>query len=458
MRKRMKRSAKWLRIFSLVVYTGFASVWMCSCSSNSYEGKIVAVELAGEADVYEGARLVIIDPENPDKRARELSSDFHSACFPVVNHEGRYLSFQGKQKESDAWQIWVMDLHKENVSSVTELAENCIHPAALPDGSLIFSREAKLKDKTVYNLWRCQMDGSGLTRISFDPSVNQYASVLKEGRVLYTNAVQHPETQTPVWMVMRPDGTKSELYFGGSAKLYPASDASESDQGYIYFIGNRGELARVLHRRPLHTFENLSAELSGHFSSVVADGAECLVSYQSAEREALGLYRFDPELKDAPILLYRGENHITDPVLIAAMPERPRILPSAVNPDNATVLLMSQDINHSQNPVHSDITGDTVADRIRVYTLEKELGIVEVKEDGSFYLKLDADTPIRIESLNKQGEIVRGPSDWINLRPNERRACVGCHADHELAPKNFQPMAIKEDPIVLSAKMEEISQ
>jgi hypothetical protein len=204
--------------------------------------------------------------------------------------------------------------------------------------------------------------------------------------------------------------------------------------------------------------ENLSDQLGGNFSSVVAQGTECLVSYQPEDGELFGIYRFDPESKKTPALLYLGDKHLTDPVLLAAIAERPRILPSAVNLDNATALLMSQDINHSQEPVHQGITGDTVADRIRVTTLDSDLGIVEVKEDGSFYLKLDADIPFRIESLNEQGEIIRGPSDWLYLRPNERRACVGCHADPELAPKNFQPLAVKEDPIVLSAKMEEISQ
>jgi hypothetical protein len=99
-----------------------------------------------------------------------------------------------------------------------------------------------------------------------------------------------------------------------------------------------------------------------------------------------------------------------------------------------------------------------VADRIRVTSLNEELGIVEVKADGSFYLKMDSDTPFRIETLNKHGETVRGPSNWIYLRPNERRGCVGCHADPELAPKNFQPLAVKEDPKVLSAKKKENSQ
>jgi len=458
MRKRMKRSAKWLRVFSLVIYTGFATVLLWSCSSASHEGKIVAVELIGEPDMYEGARLVLIDPDNTGKEHKVLSQEFHSACSPAVNHEGRYLSFQGKQNENDPWQIWVMDLKKGKTERVTELGEDCLHPAALPDGSLIFSREASVKGQKVYDLWRCALDGSELRRITFDPSINLYTSVLKEGRVLYTSSTQYPDHTSPVWMVMRPDGTKSELYFKGGTQFYPDSDGSESDQGYIYFTGNNGQLARVSHKRPLHSLENLSDQLAGSFSSVVARDNECLVSYQPADVELFGLYQYDPESAKLPVLLYQGDKHLTDPVVIASMPERPRILPSAVDPLNATALLMSQDINHSQQPVHPGITGDTLADRIRVSTLDSELGIVEVKDDGSFYLKLDADIPFRIESLNEQGEIIRGPSDWFYLRPNERRACVGCHADPELAPKNFQPMAVKEDPVVLSAKMKEISQ
>ena len=139
------------------------------------------------------------------------------------------------------------------------------------------------------------------------------------------------------------------------------------------------------------------------------------------------------------------------------MEKRPFILPSPVELNNPTAILMSQDINHSMLPVNKGISGDSAASRIRVSTLEGELAVVEVKADGSFYLKLDADIPLRIETLNSQGEIVRGPSDWIYLRANERRACVGCHANPELAPKNIQPLAVKEDPVVLIAKKKETS-
>ena len=446
----MKRSSKWLRVVKLAVYAGIGSVISLSCSNNSYEGKIVAVE---------DANLIAIDPLNPDKPAVFLSKDFVSAGSPSVSHEGRYLFFQGKQNENDPWQIWVMDLQKKSSSQVTHLPENCIHPASLPDGTVVFSRQGKVKDVVVHDLWRCSMDGSGLNRITFNPAANLHPSVLWEGRVLYSSSEEYPVPKKAALMVMRPDGTKSEVYSRGSGELHPAGKATESAKGYVYFISSGGKFSRLEHKRPLHTFENLSEGIAGSFASVIPfEENGCLVSYRSSEGEAYGLYRFNPDTRETPSLLYQGEADVTDPVLIAAMPERPRILPSAVNPELSTGLLMSQDINHSQLPVHPGISGDSLADRIRISSLEKELGVVEVKADGSFYVKMDSDTPFRIESLNKQGETVRGPSDWIYLRPNERRGCVGCHADPELAPKNFQPLAVKEDPVVLSVEKKDTSQ
>lgn len=451
-RKRIRWNGGWPNLVKLAVVVGISGVSAWSCNRNSFEGKIVAVELAGEAYVYDGARLIAIDPENTGNPARVLTGDFASACAPNVDHEGRTLIFQAKQSNTDPWQIWAMDLRSKKASRVTHLDESCTDPVSLPDGTVIFSRESAVEGLKVQDLWRCQKDGSGLARLTFDPSVNLHSTVLKEGRVLYTRSVQYPDPRLPAMMVMRPDGTKSEIYFNGCCEVYPASGGTESEEGYIYFIGSGGELARVLHKRPLHTFEDLSAGLSGQFSAVVPDGSACLVSYRPSQDVVFGLYRFHPESRETPSLLYQGVKHLTDPVLIAAMSERPRILPSNVNPDNPTGLLMSQDINHSQEPVHAGITGDTVADRIRVSTLDRELGIVEAKADGSFYLKLDSDIPIRIETLNSQGETVRGPSDWFYLRPNERRGCVGCHADPELAPENIQPYAVKEDPVVLASK------
>lgn len=459
MRKQMNRSRRLVRLFRVAVFAGIAGVACISCSSNSYEGNVVAVELSDvRLDSYEGAKLIAIDLNNPGKAIKVLSEDFESAASPAISYDGRYLYFQGKHTGEITWQIWVADLKKGSISQVTSLPENCLQPAPLPDGTVIFSRETSINGKLVSDLHRCQMDGSELTRITFNPALNLHASILQEGRVLYSSSEQYPEPKFPSLMVMRPDGTKSEIYYRGTQGFFPFSGGEESSDGYIYFIESHGQLCRVLHKRPLHTMENLSDALPGVFSAVYPMEENLnLVSYRPNRNDLFALYTFDASSREAPTLIYEGSGTVTDPVLVAVKEIRPMKLPSAVNTNNPTGLLMSQDINHSMIPVNPGLTGDSIADRIRVSTIEGELAVVEVKADGSFYLKLDADVPLRIEALNSQGEIVRGPSDWIYLRANERRGCVGCHADPELSPKNIQPLAVKEDPVVLIAKMKETS-
>ncbi|MCD4710004.1 MAG: hypothetical protein K8R52_04100 [Bacteroidales bacterium] len=454
----MIRSSRWFNLFRMVVYTGIASVSFLSCSSSD-KGVVVAVELQDTPDgSFEGAKLITIDIQKPGKPAKILSAGFESAAAPAISHQGRYLFFQGKKEGDQLWQIWVTDLQKRSTNRVTDLPENCIEPTPLPDGTVMFSREGTIKGKKVHDLYRCQMDGTELRRITFNPAHNLSATVLQEGRVLYSSSQQYPDSKTPVLMVMRPDGTKSEIYYWGAGESAPSGGGAESEDGYIYFIESGGQLSRVLHKRPLHTMERLSDALPGSFSSVYPiEGSNSLVSYRPSDNEPFALYIFDANTKDALHLLYKGTGHVTDPLLMASIEKRPRILPSPVELNNPTAILMSQDINHSMIPVNSGIKGDSAANRIRVSTLEGELAIVEVKADGSFYLKLDADIPVRIETLNSQGEIVRGPSDWIYLRANERRACVGCHANPELAPKNIQPLAVKEDHVVLIAEKKETS-
>jgi len=458
MRKRMKRSGRWLNIIRVAVYAGLVSVTCLSCNSNKFEGRIIAVELEGTPGDLDGAQLLIMDPDQVDKPAKILLSDFESSASPSLSHEGRYLYFQGKQKQDDAWQIWVMDLKNGELSQVIDLPENCTHPASLPDGSVVFSREGSIKGKKVQNLWKCMMDGCCLTQLTHNPAENTFASVLWEGRILYSNKQVYPEAREEQLMIMRPDGTKSELYTPGCCGMLPESGGLESPDGHIYFISSDGQLSRVLHRRPLHSFENLSKELGGSFASVTpAADSTCLVSYLPVDGSTFGLYRFDPRKPETSEVLFQGDKHLVDPLIVDVLDPRPRILPSPVDPDKPTAILMIQDINHSRLPVPGEIEGDSLADRIRFSTLDGELAVVEAKDDGSVYVKLDADTPFKIETLNSQGEVLRGPSDWIYLRPNERRACTGCHVDPELAPRNYQPHAVLEDPVVLTTQVEEIS-
>jgi hypothetical protein len=451
MSKRMKISEAGSRTIRLAALAALAAL-LFSCNGNKYEGKIVAVELAGEPGSLEGARLVLLDPARPESGPKAMLTDFFAAASPSLSHEGRYLYLQGKQQEGDPWQIYVLDLHKEAVARVSDLPENCTHPASLPDGSVVFSRESKINGTSVQNLWKCMMDGCCLTQLTHTPAINTFPSVLWEGRILYSSTQALPESGDPQLMIMRPDGTKSEVYNPGCCGLLPQSGGSETD-GYIYFIVSEDQLGRVLHRRPLHTFENLSENLVGSFASVSPHAESgLLVSYLPAGESTYGIYHLDPSLEEGtPAAIFSGERNLVAPLAIAVTEPRPRILPSPVDPAKPTAILMTQNINHSSLTVNEGITGDSLADRVRFTGLDGELGIVEVKDDGSYYVKLDADMPFRTETLNSQGEVVRGPSEWIYLRPNERRAFTGFYADPELAPRNYQPHAVKEDPVDLTS-------
>jgi hypothetical protein len=84
--------------------------------------------------------------------------------------------------------------------------------------------------------------------------------------------------------------------------------------------------------------------------------------------------------------------------------------------------------------------------------------VIPVENDGSFYLKVMADTPFRIRMLDKNNNIVSQPCSWLWMRPNERRGCVGCHDDPELVPFNEVPLAVRKDPVIVPVHITEIKE
>ena len=67
------------------------------------------------------------------------------------------------------------------------------------------------------------------------------------------------------------------------------------------------------------------------------------------------------------------------------------------------------------------------------------LGRQNVAGDGSFYVQVPADRPLRIEVVDAAGRTVRAERDWFWMRPSEQRICVGCHTGPERSPENKVP-------------------
>lgn len=455
---------KGIFLFRLTILVGVSCLLNTSCNKNTLDGFFIAVEFPQGSEVSrDRSTIIALDPEHPKKPTRNLSKNFFAACEPVLSNNGRFLFFSGKKNQDDPWQIWRKDLQKNSISRVTNLIENCTHPAFLPEGKIVFSRSGTTKNTETSILFTCNMDGSDLQQITFHPHLDRASSVLNDGRILYISNQQYPYEKEPVYMVMRPDGTKSEIFYRGVQGSFPVSNGTESKEGFVYFIEGKlknhcnGRLMVLNQNRPLFSSRILSEGVQGEFHSVIPLGKNrCLVSYRTSSHVPFSLFEFD--LKEQKLLgqVYDSERNVVDPLVVKAR-KRPRILPSAVDPENPTGLLMSQNINHSMISANRSVLNDTIADRVQVFGLEGLLSEVKVEEDGSFYLKVTANIPIRLVSMNEYGEMIRGPSDWFWMRSNERRGCVGCHADPELSPDNIQPMAVRHPPVIVSAKQQEIS-
>jgi len=141
--------------------------------------------------------------------------------------------------------------------------------------------------------------------------------------------------------------------------------------------------------------------------------------------------------------IFTSENMSVIDVVEVTQHTRPKKLPSELDMGVKTGLLLCQDINFTGLGIVNDEKGSR---EIEIVGIDSSMGIVNVEADGSVYLKVIANKPFQIRKLDKKGETI-SQSAWIWLRPNERRGCVGCHENPELAPENRVPLSIKKDPV-----------
>ncbi len=64
------------------------------------------------------------------------------------------------------------------------------------------------------------------------------------------------------------------------------------------------------------------------------------------------------------------------------------------------------------------------------------LGYAPVEPDGSFKLHVPADTPLALSIIDAKGRAIQTHTNWIQVRPGERRTCDGCHSPRRGASIN----------------------
>jgi hypothetical protein len=206
----------------------------------------------------------------------------------------------------------------------------------------------------------------------------------------------------------------------------------------------------------MHSRLNLSSETEGDFRAVFPQpSGKLLVSYRKTANDRYALYEFDAENKSPGKPIYSSNDFDVLEVVAAVKHIRPRKLPSEVNAVIKTGLIMCQDVNVEDDPMK--ISGALLkkVSKVEIMGTDSSMGIFKPSRDGSFYLKVVADKPFQIRTLDEEGNIIR-KCDWIWLRPNERRGCVGCHEDQDIVPDNRIPLAVKKAPLGIPVHINKI--
>ncbi len=452
-----KKTTIQLMIIALLSLIGLGLA-LLSCEGRDHRGSLLIVQ-GPEGEGSEGTRLLIYDPVGRDEPVSLFSDNFYRVGSPEISYDGESVLFEGKRTAGDPWQVWEYSLGEGELRRVTNLDADCRYPAYLPGDLVVYSRYEKKESLPGYQvLETCDLSGEGRKQITFAPIDYSHPTVLRDGRVLAVSRQVYPTEGALQLMVMRPDGTKAELFYKSETGTVWPQRASETEGGSVVFLetgevdGSGAVLSSVAYNRPLGDRRDLWKGVKGDvLSANLLSGEGLLLSCRTEENGSYGIYSFDPGLEEPlkPIYVQAGVQAL-EAVSIEPR-QRPKKLPSAVNPDMDTALLMVQDANFSgaiypgSSPGEHKDKGRAVS--MELIGTEGALGVARLEKDGSVYLKVPADVPFRMQTLDSSGSMISGPSGWITLRPNERRGCVGCHAGHERVPDNRQPLAVRKDPV-----------
>ena len=397
--------------------------------------------LEGGERFPQGAQLLLIH----NGSAAPLLPDFAASADANVSFDGKSVLFSGKKKGGDPWQIWELTLSDRTVRQVVSSGSDAIRPLYLPGWRLVYAQ----RNGTRFQMYSAriadtkpleEIEGKGAQAvfpISFMQASAIPADVLADGRVLFESLFPLGDGKTPELYLVYSDGSGVESYrcdHSASARW----GGRQLRSGDVVFT--RGSsLARFT--SPLAQAESVAVPRAEYAGAIAeTPSSEWLVSARSSAAARYSLQLWKPGSPTLRPFLAQTATNLIDPVLVAPR-NRPRRHPSALHDwDYANLLALDRRISREGNL-------KAVPAAVRLEAQDWEGGVVRmgtspIESDGSFFVRVPADGPIRFALLDARGEVIRQEHGWFWIRRGEQRYCTGCHAGPEHAPENRVPQVL----------------
>jgi hypothetical protein len=362
---------------------------------------------------------------------RPVAPGFYASADAAISFDGKRVLFSGRRVASEPWQIWEVPLAGGTPRRVTQNDSNCIRPLYLPNTGIVYTRWTP--GESYIEL----VDGAKASRLTYAPGRYLTDDVLGDGRILFESARDNVREI----FAMYPDGTGMESLRCDHGP--DRGDARQISSGDVVF-GVGGRLARFTSALAAQAdLPQPDRESVGPVAEI--SPGEWIVALRGRDGR-LGLYRWTSAGKRAAVLEAPANADAVEPVVVAAR-VAPRRFPSALLPTRRAGILLCLDARASR----SATMGREVT-RARLYTQNGNgspllLGQTTIERDGSFYVEVPGDKPLRIELADASGRVLQGERHWFWMRTGEQRICVGCHAGPEHAPENKVPEVLLRSTI-----------
>jgi hypothetical protein len=424
----------------------------------------------------DGARIVRLNRSGTDPAV--LTPEFAAACDPDVSFDGTTIVFAGRRLAGDAWQIWTMNADGSGKRQLTDGPGQRIAPVfagarfylddAAPTPQIVFAARTA-PDHDSFALYGTDLHGDTVHRLTFNPQSDFSPAVLPNGRVVFSSWQRFDDHLGPdgifALQAVNLDGTDLMPFHGNhEPPRYRDMAAVDPTGDRVYFVESDrllwlggGRLAFVSWRRPLRSYQSFDRKSDdGVFHSPTPlPGGGLVASYRHASPDSVfAIYRLDPASGERAALLFANEDwHLIDAQVLAPRPPT-RGRSNWLQPGATTGVLYCLDCYRTslgEHPARSVAPRGTIK-HVRVIEAEPQriVGIAPVEDDGSFHIRVPAETPLTFQLLDEDYVAVRTQRAWTWVMGNENRGCIGCHEDRELSPPNRLVTAITKPAVNLA--------
>jgi len=381
--------------------------------------------------------------------------------------------------------LYVMEADGSDVHQVTFNPNQDYEPLTLQNGFVVYSsyrfyaqdgspgpvRGERFLQRIETVLRTIRPDGSGddlfygamrgayFTPIRPTPDSLQYQGKHPRGHLVGVSVGQHREMA---------DGTLVAVTPAGLTQIDPRLKRSDCERPlYPEILNLAGGEEVYIHN---HDHMNPHGRYTTPFPAVPPGGPEAAADgwvyvshapWHDLRRNGYGIHLVDLDSRRHVAVYDDPEMSDVDPVPVYARP-RPRVLSSTLKPNKSdTGRIYCVSVFNSDLPYDHDSVKyvRVIAARQQGITMNANasfrtriLGETPLEKDGSFYVEVPADTPLRFVLLDAQRQVVVHESAFNYVRPGETKGCIGCHEPKDEYIQPTLPLATGHAPARMQAK------